>query len=289
MLVDGEQWVDLGGVRQWVRIEGAQRGTVPLVVVHGGPGGHHWVFERTAGRLLARERTVVYHEQRGCGRSEAPADPGAYSIPLLTQDLAELVSWLGVPQVDLLGYSFGGGLALEMASAHPQQVRRMIAQAPVLDLHDPEVIHHQLAGFLACAQGEVAARLSALSRPSPAEQLEAFWAAVDTPTVDRFLFQNPECARQNRQWWAESGLVNTGQMARALAREQAPSHSAVGRVEAPVLLLIGRHDRNVPLAHLERLAEGLTDARLVLFEHSAHFPDLEETERYTRAVVDFLA
>lgn len=91
MLADGAQLTELNGVRQWVRVAGGAHATVPLVLLHGGPGGHHFVFERTAGPRLEAQRTVVYHEQRGSGRSEAPADPAAYRLPLLVEDLRALV------------------------------------------------------------------------------------------------------------------------------------------------------------------------------------------------------
>ncbi len=50
--------------------------------------------------------TVVYYEQRGCGRSEAPQDDGEYSINTLVEDLEELRKQLHVEKINLLGYSF---------------------------------------------------------------------------------------------------------------------------------------------------------------------------------------
>ncbi|GHF71778.1 alpha/beta fold hydrolase [Deinococcus ficus] len=218
---DGEARPLLNGVRQWVKVAGAAHGTVPLVVLHGGPGGNHFVFERVAGPGLEAARTVVYHEQRGSGRSDPPEPADAYSMPLLTADLRSLLDWLGAEQADLLGYSFGGGLALEFARACPERVRRLVLQAPALHLRDPEVTASQLAGFAEVAQGDVGTRVQALLREarSPEEQLERVWRVVDTPTVDRFLFQRADVAARNRALWAESGLTNSGAMHRALAAQ----------------------------------------------------------------------
>lgn len=288
----GERLLDLNGVRQWVRVAGAERATVPLIVLHGGPGGNHFVFERTAGRLLEPARTVVYHEQRGCGRSEAPTDTSEYGVPLLVADLHALVEHLNVPRVDLLGYSFGGGLALEYARAYGERVRRLVLQAPVLHGPHPEIIRGQLAGFQQVARGTVAARIAEIRRgpASPEAQLEAVWGAVDSATVDRFLFQSPQHAAFNRRLWQESGLTNTGDMHRALSA-QPPTDTAdhLGTVHSPTLVLAGRHDRNVPLALLREMAGRLPFARLHVFGHSAHFPDIEETGAYTREVLSFLA
>ena len=59
-------------------------------------GGNHYVFERTLGLRLEENMTVVYYEQRGCGRSEAPQDDGEYSINTLVEDLEELRKQLHV-------------------------------------------------------------------------------------------------------------------------------------------------------------------------------------------------
>lgn len=51
---DGEYGVELNGIKHWVKVEGESHQTVPLVVLHGGPGGNHYTFERTVGPLLSK-------------------------------------------------------------------------------------------------------------------------------------------------------------------------------------------------------------------------------------------
>lgn len=285
-----EALVPLGGVRQWVRLAGTAHATVPLIVLHGGPGGNHWVFERTAGTGLERHRTVVYHEQRGCGRSEAPPDPAAYSVQILVEDVQALIDWLGVPAVDLLGYSFGGGLALEVARVDLERVRRVVVQAPAFHLADPAIIANQIAGLTWAASGEAADQIGQLDLPDPDARLDALWSLVDSEAVDRFLFQSAFHARRNRNGWEESGLVNTGDLARALRQHPGPAIAGrLSELQVPVLVISGRHDRNVPLSHTRRVAGHLPHAALVVFEHSAHFPDIEETGLFVETVLGFLA
>lgn len=291
MRQEGEQFLRLNGVRHWVKVAGARNDTIPLVVIHGGPGGNHYVFERTAGSLLEQQRTVVYYEQRGSGRSDPPPDQGDYSIPILVSDLDALLDALEVPQVDLLGYSFGGGLAVEYAFAHAARVRRLVLQAPALRLHDPQIVISQLAGFEQVACGDVLERIQTIlsERLTPTEQLDRVWDIVDTPTIDRFLFANPSRAAWNREQWRTSGIGNTGDMNRALNRQPASTTAQhLHAIPQATLLLAGRHDRNVPLGLLREWQSALPEAELVIFEHSAHFPDVEETEAYAQAVLDFL-
>ncbi|PYE50440.1 alpha/beta fold hydrolase [Deinococcus yavapaiensis] len=288
---DGEYTLTLGGVRQWVRVDGARHDTVPLVLVHGGPGGNHYVFERTAGPLLARERTVVYHEQRGCGRSDAPADVRAYDVDTLVRDLDALRSALGVPALDLLGYSFGGGLALAYAHAYPWHVRRVVAQAPALDLTDPRLVECQIAGFLEVAFGEVRALIEAIlaSHDPPEVRLERTWQAADLQTVDHFLFHDPAHARRNRAWWRESGLVNSGLMHRVVKARPVLPWQALAAVNVPTLVVVGRHDRNVGVAYARAVSDALPRGQFESLEDAAHFPDVETPETYVEVISRFLA
>lgn len=124
MLQDGVHYLKINGVLHWCKVAGAAHNTVPLIIVHGGPGGNHYVFERTLGLRLEENMTVVYYEQRGCGRSEAPQDDGEYSINTLVEDLEELRKQLHVEKINLLGYSFGGQLCLEYALKYPKMLNK---------------------------------------------------------------------------------------------------------------------------------------------------------------------
>ena len=67
--------------------------------------------------------TVVYYEQRGCGRSEAPQDDGEYSINTLVEDLEELRKQLHVED-KFVRLFFGGQLCLEYALKYPKMLNK---------------------------------------------------------------------------------------------------------------------------------------------------------------------
>src|SRR5690606_19068394 len=95
-LTDGESFYTINGIKHWVKIKGSANETIPIIIVHGGPGGNNYSFERTIGPKLEEFATIVYYEQRGCGRSDAPKDPNDYSIPTLINDLNVLRDSLGI-------------------------------------------------------------------------------------------------------------------------------------------------------------------------------------------------
>lgn len=117
-----------GGVAHWVRVAGD--GGVPLVLLHGGPGGNAVPLEHSVGDELAKYSTVVFYDQRGCGRSDQPPEPGTYTMPRLVADLEELRAALGYERIIPWGVSFGCQLAAEYAVAHPDRVDRLILHAP---------------------------------------------------------------------------------------------------------------------------------------------------------------
>lgn len=292
-LADGEDRATLGGVVHWYRVAGAAHRTTPVVVVHGGPGGNTYNFERTAGAALERFATVVYYDQRGSGRSAAPADSTAYSIPILVADLEALRRHLGAARIAPLGFSFGGELAAEYALAHPDRVERLVLEAPSTGSWE-RMAAVQLFGFPAAADGAMAARLWAIARDTGTAEarVDRMWGAADTRTVDRLLFVDSAAARRNRAMWDASGLRNTGQMYRALRRRPAAAPGLVERaaaIAAPTLLVVGLHDRNVGVDAVRDLADRIPRARLAILERSAHFPDAEETGRFVEEVRAFLA
>jgi pimeloyl-ACP methyl ester carboxylesterase len=62
----------------------------------------------------------------------------------------------------------------------------------------------------------------------------------------------------------------------------------LGEIRVPTLLLVGRHDPQIPPACSEELASGIPDARLVVFEMSGHYPFIEEARAFWPMVGDFL-
>ncbi|WP_427886918.1 alpha/beta fold hydrolase [Kribbella sp. GL6] len=281
-----ESYVMANGVRHWVRIVGDVRAKTPVVVVHGGPGGFAYDFERLTGPRLERLGPVVYYEQRGSGRSAAPVD-GEYAVPVLVDDLEQLRRQLGLPRMVLLGISFGGELAAEYAVAYPERVDGLILQGTALA--GPLSVSPWPGGFEAVA-ADAAMRTAiraAVDRSGP----RAVWDVVDRETTDRFLFHQPEVGRRVRELWAESGLVNTGAMAAAVAAQPAravPLADDLAAVDLPVLILIGLWDRNAGVDGPRDLATRLPRAHLCVFANSAHFPNAEEPEQYVEEVERFL-
>ena len=110
----------------WVVRRGSGR---PLVLLHGNGEDHH-VFDRLV-PLLAPGRALVGVASRGHGRS--PRGGGPLTIASMSEDVEAVLVELGLEHVDVLGYSDGGNVALELALRHPARIGRMVVCGANLD------------------------------------------------------------------------------------------------------------------------------------------------------------
>ncbi|SDZ83566.1 proline iminopeptidase [Arachidicoccus rhizosphaerae] len=111
-----------------------QSGNGPLCIfVHGGPGAWSKSFENLKGSLLEKELSMVYYDQRGCGRSQnAAADD--YSLEKMISDIEQIRTHYGVDKIYLMAHSFGGILAVNYAARYPEHLAGIILANVTLHL-----------------------------------------------------------------------------------------------------------------------------------------------------------
>ena len=131
-------YADANGVRYYYEIHG--RGE-PLLLLHGGLGSIDMFGPALP--ILARDRQVIAVDLHGHGRTAL----GAREISLedIGDDMAVVLEHLGLDQVDVLGYSFGGGVAFRLAVQHPTRVRRvaLVSAGFAQDGFHPEMLPQQ--------------------------------------------------------------------------------------------------------------------------------------------------
>ena len=116
--------VEVNGVNYYYEVHGQGE---PLLLLHGGLGS----IDLFAPGLpeLAKTREVIAVDLQGHGRSSLGNRP--IDLVAIGDDLSQLLTKLGYKQVDVFGYSFGGGAGLRLAIQHPEQVRRLaVMSAP---------------------------------------------------------------------------------------------------------------------------------------------------------------
>ena len=179
--------IPANGVNYYYEIYGKGE---PLLLLHGGLGNIE-MFGPVLARLAA-ERQVIGVDLHGHGRTQL----GKRAIDLIDigNDLAIVVKELGYAQVDVMGYSFGGGAAFRLAVQHPQLVRRLVVASAGFsqDGYHPELLP---------MQAQVGAGMAEMMKNTPMYQS---YAAV-APDVSEFpkLLDNMGALMRKPYNWAE--------------------------------------------------------------------------------------
>lgn len=275
----------LNGVRLWYRVAGpATSAAAPVVFLHGGPGYSSHSFAVLEGPALERSLTMVYFDQRGSGHSERPASRD-YAMSTLVADVEALRVALGVPQITLMGHSFGGILALEYAAQYPEHVARLILVSTPEDVPASCAVRK---ARLVELHPEVQERAAAV-----ANGCEAEFRVLNGPQHDAFsnAIMFPDSLRRKLQDSidAVSGLRNTGELGSAMMSAGLLTYkfTAFDRLTMPVLVVAGGADASVGVGPQRAFAASVKGARFIVYEHAGHFVYLDEPAQFARDVIAF--
>jgi pimeloyl-ACP methyl ester carboxylesterase len=100
----------------------------PTLLVHGFGSNFrvNWLSTSWIRDLLAAGRRVIAFDNRGHGESGKPHDRNAYSFPVMAEDARNLLDHLGVEKADVVGYSMGARITVELALRHSERVRSAV-------------------------------------------------------------------------------------------------------------------------------------------------------------------
>jgi proline iminopeptidase len=261
--------VTVNGVSLFTRTVGAGP---DVVVLHGGPGAHHDYLLPQFDRL-AQGRRLRYYDQRGGGRSPVGRDT-AVGWREQVADLAALTTHWHAAPATLLGYSWGGLLALLFAIAHPERVSRLALVCPApADARD---------------RGRFEARFAERSRAPAITQARAELQASGLRERDVAAYQRRAFELSVAGYFRDPAAVGDLTPFRLTGRTQQEVWRSLGAydvrasldaLDIPSRVFAGRHDP-IPLDTAEDTARRL-GAALVVFEHSGHCPYVEEPDRFT--------
>jgi proline iminopeptidase len=256
----------------------------PLLCINGGLLFSHALLWPMLSPLATR-RTVILYDQRGRGASAAPPGLRAARIEHDGGDVAALVDALGLDTVDLLGHSWGGGIAMLAAATLGTRVRRLVLANAVGITSEWLPALHDIA--LSRLSGETRAQLAALD---PAQLTEpdldrhAAYARAFYPAwfADRAF---------GRQVTPPLGTSQTGAVIAARLRRDGYQWSEMVRgVQAQTLVLHGTDDA-IPVRTALDTADHLgrvTTVATALIADAGHMPFLEQPARFFAQVETFL-
>jgi 2-hydroxymuconate-semialdehyde hydrolase len=245
----------------------------PVLLIHGsGPGVSAWANWRLTIPVLTAHRRVIAPDMVGFGFSERPAGI-TYNMDTWVAQAVGLLDALKIEQADLVGNSFGGGLALALAIRHPQRVRRLVLMGtagvpftltPGLDAvwgYQPSIANmRKLLDIFAYDRSLMSDELAELR----------YKASIQPGFQEAFESMFP-APRQN----GVNSLTSLEEDIRALSHE--------------TLVIHGREDQVLPLSNSLTLADWIQRAQLHVFGRCGHWTQIEHAARFTQLVGNFLA
>ena len=215
----------------------------PVLLIHGGLG-HADIWGNQVADLM-QDHLVIVADSRGHGRSTRNADP--YGYDLMSSDYVALLDYLKIDRVDLVGWSDGGIIGLDIAMSHPERLDHLFAQAAniTVDGVDPSVATDEVFGAYIGKMSEGYARMS----PTP-DQFDAFVAQIS-------------------EMWATQPNWTDAQVA---------------AITVPTTIVLGDHDEAITRAHTDKMTGLIPGAKLVILPEASHFAMLQDPAGYNAAI-----
>jgi pimeloyl-ACP methyl ester carboxylesterase len=220
----------------------------PVLLLHGGLANSNY-WGAVIPILAEHHYRVIVADSRGHGRSTRSSQP--YGYDLMAADVLALLDYLRIDKTDLVGWSDGGIIGLDIAMHHPQRLRRLFAYGAN---SDPSGLRADIDSsvtfntYIDRTRGEY--RLLS-STPDDYDgflkQIQAMWA------------QQPNWTREQLQ-----------------------------RITVPTAIADGAHDEAIQRAHTEYLAHTIPHAKLVILDDVSHFGMLQNPQEFGATVLAFL-
>jgi proline iminopeptidase len=257
-------------------------GAETVIVVHGGAGIPHEYFHPMLSNL-SKFVTLVYFDRRADIQSRQHPERVA-SVNEMADDIDALRETLGLNRVTLLGHSFGAAVALNYALRYPANVKRLLLVSASAAIENPADGEKRIVKALSAA--EMAAYGSNEGGTGAAQPCERVRRRYSVLYPHYFYKLVPY--EFDRGYYT----VYYDALAKKLALANDPAVAdmrlQLGEIDAPVLVLAGRHDLMTTVDQSAELAGGLPRSKFVVLEQSAHFPFFEENYLFTEWVHKFI-
>jgi pimeloyl-ACP methyl ester carboxylesterase len=238
----------VNGIRLWYAEYGVQRRGVPVLLLHGGLASSNY-FGHLIPVLVAHGYRVIAADSRGQGRSSRSAEPFGYH--LMATDTLALLDQLHVAKVDLIGWSDGAIIGLDIAMTHADRLSRLFAfganvdPSGVVDGADKNPVFAQ---YLRRTKDEYA-----ILSQTPG-QYDALSAQIDS-------------------MWSHEPHYGRDQVA---------------KISTPVTIADGQFDEVIRTDHDIYMAGAIPGANTVFLPNVSHFAVLQNPAEFADAVLAFL-
>jgi pimeloyl-ACP methyl ester carboxylesterase len=272
-----DRYASIGGVKTRYWQAGSQGS--PVILLHG-IGGSVLDWQANIAALAASHRVFAV-DLLGYGLTEKPSEE-TFTVPRLAQFALDFLSTQAIPRAHFAGNSLGGRIALECAIMAPERVASMVLVAPGGLARGGLLILFRIASVPVL--GEM------VTRPSRAGVKMAWRLSFWQPSfvTEEFVDARFDLARLPG---ARAAFLKT---LRSFVRlggfpisQLNALHAALPTVNVPTLVIWGKQDKILSVAHAEVLRRLLPNVQIQLFDQCGHAPQIECAARFNQAALDF--
>lgn len=280
-----EGFIKVPGGNVWYKVVGNGKKT-PLMMLHGGPGFPSNSLQTLD--VLAKDRKVIFYDQLGCGKSHRPSNKSLWKLSRFVSELNMIKKILGLSEVILLGHSWGSMLATEYTLKYPNEIIALILSGTFLSV--PRWIEdaNKLKKKLPIKIRNI---INKYEKEGTTDAKEYKKATLEF--YKRYLcriYPYPKPLQEEHEaagldvyntMWGPTEFNCTGNL------KGYDLTKRLHEIKIPVLLLCGRYDEATPET-VSYFASLFPNAKMHVFEKSAHMSYLEERNNYTKTVEKFL-
>jgi proline iminopeptidase len=259
---------------------------IPLILLHGGPGGSHNGFNKLA--ALGETRPVIFYDQLGSGQSDRPNDLSLWTVDRFIEELNQIREALDLQHVHILGHSWGTMLAASYMLTKPEGVHSVIFSSPCLSAPQWAADQKENLKELPIEVQETLERCES-EGTTDSEAYKTAMKEFNDRFVCRLKELPPDCKPEKGAFndvvyetmWGPSEFYTTGLLKTYDVTEE------LHKITCPTLFTCGRYDEATPET-TKGYSEKVVGSQFHVFENSAHMGYVEEPENYIKVVGDFL-
>lgn len=281
-----EKYIPFREYQTYVRIvKEDDQDSVPILLLHGGPGSTHNYFEVLD--PLAKQRPVISYDQLGCGNSYVDHHPQLWTLSTWMEELDNVIKSLHLTRFHLLGQSWGGMLALAYALQQPQGLQSLILSSTLSSSQLWGREQHRMLKYMTREEQDAITKAEETGNWQDEMAQKAIARYMKLHCAD-IKDNDPECLRREKRSGTESYMTAWGpnELTPQGTLKNFDVTDKLCEIKVPCLIISGTDDLCTPLI-AKTMYDHLPYARWELFANARHMVFAEYTEKYLQLLADW--
>ena len=284
---DGYVAVEGGNI--WYKIVGKEKKGIPLLILHGGPGGRSCAMI-PGFSLLATDRPIIFYDQLGSGNSDRPTDTTLWKTERFVNEIDYLRSALNLEELHILGHSCGSTFLIEyLITKKPKGIKSVIFSSPMISTPDWIADAKLLLSQLPTSVKDTIYKYEKLKNYSA----PAYIAATDSFYARHLVrkqwpYKSASCENTGsandtiyNYMWGPTEFNATGTLVNF------DRTADLDKIKEPILFVTGEYDEARPetMFKYQKLSK---HAVVEIIENAAHATHIDQPEKLTQVIKNFL-